>query len=294
MSEKSNIAWTSSTFNPWIGCTKVSPGCDGCYAEALDHRMQFGGATHWGAGVPRYRTKDSNWRKPLEWNKKAAASGAPWRVFCASLADVFDNEVPSEWRTDLWNLIDATPNLSWLLVTKRIANAHRMVPIHWYHREAFPPNVRILITVCNQEEADRDIPRLLAVPCKNGISYEPALGPVDWTPWLRDGVPSKEQIDCERGAHYLRHGSPRLDWIIVGGESAQAGHTARPFNHAWARSTIEQCKASGVPVFVKQLGALQIIESNGPAWARPFGSKDRAGADPAEWPESLCVMEFPK
>src|SRR5688572_4428248 len=104
MAEVTGIAWTDSTFNPWIGCTKVGPGCDHCYAEALDKRHRWGGATHWGAGVERMRTSPSNWAKPRAWNRKAVASGKPWRVFCASLADVFDNEVPHDWRADLFEL----------------------------------------------------------------------------------------------------------------------------------------------------------------------------------------------
>lgn len=312
MSETSNIAWTRSTFNPWIGCTKVGPGCDGCYAEALDHRMKFGGATHWGAGVPRYRTRESNWRKPLGWNAKQASMLAgdpntpPWRVFCASLADVFDNDVPQQWRSELFSLILSTPYLSWLLVTKRIGNVPSMAP--FWSEYGFPPNVRLLITVVSQEEADRDIPKLLALPCENGISYEPALGPIDWSPWLCDGVPTKGQIDGERGAHYLRHGAPRLDWIIVGGESAQAGHAARRFNITWARDTVAQCAEAGVPVFVKQFGSTPYWDRvNGfGRWSAPYvvgpaadGSygivlKDRAGADPAEWPEDLQVREFPR
>ena len=117
MAEISNIAWTKSTFNPWIGCTKVGPGCDGCYAEALDARFKYGGAAHWGAGVPRFRTKPGNWNKPLAWNKQAptfefAGRKGFWPVFCASLADVFDNEVPERWRRDLFELIRKTPNLS--------------------------------------------------------------------------------------------------------------------------------------------------------------------------------------
>src|SRR5881394_1441244 len=120
MAEITGISWADSTFNPWIGCTKVGPGCDHCYAQVLDSRYRWGGATHWGVGKPRMRTSVSNWKKPLAWNAKAAKSGKPWRVFCASLTDVFDNEVPEEWRADLWRLIGATPALTWLLLTKRI------------------------------------------------------------------------------------------------------------------------------------------------------------------------------
>ena len=266
MAETTGIAWTRSTFNPWIGCTEVSTeksgggGCDGCYARALDARHKWGGAAHWGSGVPRYRTKEANWAKPLKWDKLAAdekwraehgeivtpfVHGRPgfWPVFCASLGDVFDNEVLDEWRHDLFDLIEKTPNLSWLLVTKRIGNVRGMVDYHWNTR-GFPPNVRLLITVVNQEEADRDIPKLLALPCKNGVSYEPALGPVDLaefllrplTPHERATVPGdpvpKTVLDTWLK---FRTESPRIEWIIVGGESTQPGHTARPFNLEWAR-----------------------------------------------------------
>lgn len=308
MAETSGIAWTRSTFNPWIGCTKVGPGCDGCYAEALDARMKFGGAQHWGPGMPRYRTSASNWAKPLQWNRQAAKEreagtrweGAPdmppgfWPVFCASLADVFDNEVPQEWRWDLWRLIDWTPNLSWLLVTKRIGNVPAMAKEWTEH--GFPPNVRILITVCNQDEADRDIPKLLALPCKNGISYEPALGLVDWSRWLGkqcDGgsVPGPYGmggVTCPRCmGNTGRHDCPGLEWIIVGGESSQPGHPARPFNIEWARSTVQQCKSAGVACFVKQAGSNPILDG------QPLKLRDRAGGDLSEIPEDIRVREFP-
>ncbi len=306
MAETSGIAWTKSTFNSHIGCTKIGPGCDNCYAEVLDKRHKWGGATHWGAGVPRYRTSESNWRKPLTWNKQAPESEFAgrkgfWPVFCASLGDVFDNDVPQEWRNDLWKLIVQTPNLSWLLVTKRIGNVISMIPTTWL-MSGFPENIRLMITVVNQEEADRDVPKLLALPVKNGISYEPALGPVNWLPWLEPF----NDLDATMKP------TPRLQWIIVGGESSQPGHPARPFDMKWARNTVDQCQAAGVPVFVKQLGSVvrgptmtdnyndPVTESfrigympNGQR--APFGPiyKDRAGADPAEWPEDLRVREFP-
>lgn len=257
MAEITGIAWTDSTFNPWIGCTKVGPGCDHCYAEALDRRHKWGGSTHWGAGVPRKRTSEDYWWKPRVWNDKARKSGKPWRVFCASLADVFDNEVPKEWREDLWALIHDTPYLTWLLLTKRIGNASKMLPKPSVHRMPWPwENVWIGATIVNQEEADRDVPKLLATPAAvRFVSYEPALGPVDWTKF------------------------PGLDWIIVGGESTQ-GAKAREFSIRWAENTIAEARAIGAAPFVKQLGAT-------------FGLKDRAGADPAEWPSNLRVQEFP-
>lgn len=306
MAQVTKIAWARSTLNPWIGCSKVGPGCDHCYAEALDKRHKWGGATHWGASVPRYRTSEHTWKQPLKWNKQAelekggalipsnAEWSGPigyWPVFCASLADVFDNEVPSSWRFDLWNLIEATPNLSWLLVTKRIGNVYNMVPWKW--QSEFPVHVRLLITVCNQEEADRDIPKLIALPCKNGISYEPALGSVDWSPWLGDKSLKDLIATFPPGAFPLpMHLTPRrsLEWIIVGGESTQGAGKARPFDREWAYSTIRQCRAADVACFIKQLGS-NVLARGCDVYAPHF--RDRAGADPAEWPEDLRVQEFP-
>ena len=273
MAEVTGISWTDSTFNPWIGCTKVGPGCDHCYAEALDKRHRWQGETHWGAGKPRMRTSAANWQKPRAWNKTREKDGKVHRVFCASLADVFDNEVPAEWRRDLLELIAVTPALTWLLLTKRIGNAHRMLEealsemSHGLTRwDDYPwPNVWIGATVVNQGEADRDVPKLLRVKAaKRFVSYEPALGAVDWTKF------------------------PGIDWIIIGGESTQ-GAAARPFHVRLARDTIDQCRQIGAAPFVKQLGSKPMgdyIEV-----LLPF--RDRAGADPAEWPKNLRVQEFP-
>lgn len=293
MAESSAISWTRSTFNPWIGCTKIGPGCDACYAEALDEKRMsktLGGGTslapirHWGAGAPRYRTSVYNWNEPLRWQRKAALEQATgvltpkstwkgavgsWPVFCSSLADVFDNEVDEGWRRDLWSVVRDTPALSWLLVTKRIGNVRGMVPEDWLDR-GFPKNVRLLITVVNQEEADRDVPKLLKLSVANGISYEPALGPVDWH-WVHPDVSYRP-----------------LQWIIVGGESGQGGVRARPFVIGWARDTVRQCRAAGVAVFMKQLGSNPTNREGD-----THHLKDPAGGDPAEWPEDLRVQEFP-
>lgn len=276
MATFSRIAWTKSTFNPWIGCTKVSPGCDHCYAEVSTPSRTL--RVQWGAGNARHRTSEANWRLPEKWNRCApdtefAGRKGYWPVFCASLADVFDNEAPKHWRADLWALIERTPNLTWFLVTKRIGNVRRMVPADWM-REGFPSNVRVLITIVNEKEAQRDLPKLLALPCHNGVSYEPALGPVDWRPWLT------------RKHHHER----ALEWIIIGGESDQPGAKARAFHIAWARHTVDQCRAAGAPPFVKQLGSTRI-------WPQdilvPPAVQDRAGAEPAEWAPDLRVQEFP-
>lgn len=303
MAEKSEIAWTKSTLNPWIGCTKVGPGCDACYAEALDKRHKWGGATHWGAGVPRHRTSESYWRKPLAWNKQAPASEFAgikgfWPVFCASLADVFDNEVPDQWRHDLFSLIQRTPNLSWLLVTKRIGNVLKLVDENVL-REL--PNIRLMITVVNQEEADRDIPKLLALPCKNGISYEPALGPIDFGNYYLAEKCGGRYPFPTLGIEHRTKMIDLIDWIIVGGESNQGKQKARPFNVQWARSTVQQCANADVPVFVKQLGAHPYDGAQQSCDATEccvhdytrLKLSDRAGADPSEWDDELRVQEFP-
>ena len=160
MGDNTKIEWADKTFNPWIGCTKVSPACDNCYAEAMmGHRY---GRVNWGPGEDRARTGNANWSQPRAWNRKAAATGARPFVFCASLADVFDNEVDEMWRYDLWRLIEATPNLVWLLLTKRIGNVLRMTDAvlgNWLDMR----NVAIGATMANQEEYDRDRMKLLDV-----------------------------------------------------------------------------------------------------------------------------------
>lgn len=258
MAENTKIEWTDHTFNPWIGCTKVSPGCDHCYAENLmDTRM---GVASWRPGAERVRTKDANWKMPLRWNAQAdafmAQHGRRQRVFCASLADVFDNAVDPQWRADLFDLIAATPNLDWLLLTKRIGNVGNMLPVPFDFDKHYP-NVWIGATIVNQVEADRDIPKLLDVPARvRFLSMEPLLGPVDLTHIEVFGgdaeiYPLKGTTDCvdEEGAP--TDDVPALDWVIVGGES---GPGARPMHPDWARSLRDQCEAAGVPFLFKQWG----------------------------------------
>lgn len=241
MAENSNIEWTDHTFNPWIGCQKVSPGCDHCYAEARDRR--FTGGALWGPHAPRRRTSQANWRAPLRWNRAAAKAGKRARVFCASLADVFDNHasIQQEWRDDLWTLIYRTPHLDWLLLTKRPQNIARYMPPA-VENGGIWPNVWLGTTVENQTEADRRIPHLLAVPARvRFLSCEPLLGPVDLRPYL--------------GAKFLHQryglGAGALSWVICGGES---GPGARPMHPDWARSLRDQCQAAGVAFHFKQWG----------------------------------------
>ncbi|MBU9293050.1 phage Gp37/Gp68 family protein [Burkholderia multivorans] len=256
MSENSKIEWCDHTFNPWEGCQKIGPGCDHCYAEARNARFSGGTAMNWGPGAPRRRTSPSNWRKPLAWEAAHAeffaAHGRRQRVFCASLADVFDNAVPDAWRADLFDLIWSTPHLDWLLLTKRVGNAGTMVAraLELAGRNVNTPwpwsNVWLGATIVNQAEADRDIPKLLEVPARvRFLSMEPLLGPVDLTsiPW-RDG----HRVSVLQGWDSPDHG---LHWVIVGGES---GPGARPMHPEWARDLRDQCADAGVPFLFKQWG----------------------------------------
>ena len=221
MGENSAISWTDHTFNPWLGCTKVGPGCDHCYAETLMDTRH--GRVHWGLGQQRSRTK--TWGEPRRWNRKAAKTGYRPRVFCASLADVFDNEVEPSWRDDLWQLIRETPLLHWMLLTKRIGNVPKMVPADWPFA-----HVGIMATIVNQEEWDRDFHKLMAVSAPwHGVSAEPLLGMIDM-------------------------GNAKLDWLITGGES---GPNFRPLDMNAVRFLRDQCDRNGIAFHHKQNGGIR-------------------------------------
>ncbi len=229
--ENSKIEWTAHTFNPWIGCTKVSPGCLHCYAETLmDIRY---GRVKWGKGHPRSRTAVANWRKPKQWNKAAEGAAERPRVFCASLADWLDKEVPIEWLADLLRLIHDTPNLDWLLLTKRPENFRERIQrviAEWQEQEPSsdhagwlndwvvgrvpPENVWVGTSAEDQTRWDLRMPQLMDIPAKvRFVSAEPLLGPIDMKTW-------------------------KPDWLIVGGES---GPGARPMEREWVESLCDQC-----------------------------------------------------
>lgn len=293
--KNTKIDWAHHTFNPWIGCTKVGPGCDNCYAEAdFDKRRHV---VQWGPGQPRKRTAPSTWAQPLQWDKMAEAEGIPQRVFCASLGDWADNEVPSEWRVDLGALIKRTRNLIWLLLTKRIGNAKFMLAEMF--PDGVPDNVWIGATITSQSEADRDIPKLLAVPAaKRFLSMEPLLGPVDLTPAYlpcpssADGIPMDPATgdhECCRRCSYTGIGEEfGIDWVIVGGES---GPNARPMHPDWARSLLNQCQAASVPFLFKQWGEWS------PGYARhgnDLSCDNIVDAKQHEWPEGHCAFRVGK
>lgn len=228
MSANSKIEWTDHTWNPWMGCTAVSPACDHCYAEDMMDRRY--GRVRWGAGEDRARTSSANWREPLKWNRMAKEAGRIDRVFCLSLGDIWDNEVDPLWRAQAFEVMEQTPNLIWLLLSKRIGNAVKMCDPRGGNR-FLPPNAALGATMVNQDEWDRDCLKLLEAGRALGAlftfaSIEPMLGPIQ----MREEIP---------------------DWIIVGGES---GSNARPMHPDWVRAIRDQCAGAGVPFFFKQWG----------------------------------------
>ena len=314
MADKTGISWTDATWNPIRGCSKVSAGCKNCYAEKVAARFSGPGQPYEGT------TRDGKWNgnirivpemlsQPLKWKR-------PRRVFVNSMSDLFHKGVPFEYIAAVFGVMTASARHTFQVLTKRPERAVEF--FKWAERLWCPgwndeksaviavcrdadvyvghmvgvlgrgcpwplPNVHLGVSIEDQSTADERIPPLLQCPTAvRFVSYEPALGPVDFygPGWFVDGPEG-----------------PGLNWIIVGGES---GPSARPFDVAWARSTIAQCRAAGVACFVKQVGA-HPWDGPGSLWgADPtmrsgvIRTADRAGADPAEWPEDLRVQEFPK
>ena len=230
MGENSGISWCDNTFNPWIGCRKIAPACDHCYAARDNDRFHW--VPEWGDA--RKRTSAANWEKPLAWNRKAQQTGYRPKVFVASLADVFDNEVPDEYRIDLWQLMEETPFLRWMPLTKRIGNVNKMVPLKWMAGQ-WPQHVGIMATMSHQEEWDRDYHKLMAVPAPwRGVSVEPMLGSIDIGPLA------------------TKYG--KCDWVITGGES---GEERRELDMDAVRWMMIQCDILEISYHHKQNGGLK-------------------------------------
>lgn len=290
MGKETKISWTDHTFSPWIGCSKVAPECEHCYAVRYAHR--FG--VEWGPHGTRRRTSPSNWREPLKWDAAAKRDGVRRRVFCASLADVFEDRpelIP--WREKLFWLIELCDGLDWLLLTKRPENMVRMAPEAW--ADGWPRNVWAGTTAGTQRTADRAIPLLLDVPAAVWfVSCEPLIEAVDLSQWvfnreeaIEAAMFGRSALSREQADAVIEH---PISWVIAGGES---GPHARPCNVEWIRSIVRQCKAAAVPVFVKQLGRFSYADKGGrdfPTLVNDSGS----GSDPAEWPTDLQVREFPR
>lgn len=263
MAEKTAIEWCDATFNPWWGCTKVSPACDHCYAERDAHRYAPGRVL-WGAHSERRTFGDAHWEAPRRWARTMPAKlGRRPRVFCASMADVFDKQGPAGERERLFELIRVTPELDWLLLTKRPQNIVRMVrsegSIAGNGTRYLPDNAWLGTTVEDQERANINVPALLRCRAELGarvlfLSIEPMLGPVDLTS-IRIPLAGASYSTCNVliSKSSLDRGAPRssIDWVICGGES---GPHARPMHPDWPRSLRDQCAAAGVPFLMKQWG----------------------------------------
>jgi protein gp37 len=239
MAARSKIEWTDSTFNPWVGCTKIArakdapSACDFCYAEKWAKRS---GQVVWGDN-PRRRTTEAYWRNPIAWNEHAkvfqAEHGRRQRVFCASLADVFDNQVNPAWRRDLFRLIQTCDQLDWQLLTKRPQNIRKMLPPDWNDGYL---NVWLGTTAEDGRAYTQRVPHLLRIPATiHFVSYEPALGPL--------------------GQIVIDGRFP--DWLIIGGESGVRADLVRYTNPQWARDAIAECERLGVAPFLKQWGTYQ-------------------------------------
>ena len=261
------INWCDNTFNGWEGCTRVSPGCDHCYAEARDARHLTEPFSHWGKGASRRVMSDLKWREPLKWDRDAAESGTRPRVFCASLADWADSEAPSGQRERLWALIRKTPNLDWLLLTKRAGNIRRMLPPDW---GVGYPNVWLGVTVENRKHGLPRLDVLRSIPAAvRFASIEPLLedlGVVDFS-----------------GIH----------WAIIGGET---GSGARSIDTVWVEAIIEQCRAQNVAPWVKQLGKVPSDSGAELVVLDEDGRQSGNAEDWNLWPEHLAhlkVRELP-
>jgi protein gp37 len=257
MGAETGIKWTDSTFKPWWGCLKVSPGCDNCYAETFDKRVHGADKAHWGKGAPRREFGEKHWNEPLRWNAAAQKAGKPSMVFCASMADWCDAEAPAGAVERLHAFWRATPWLRWQMLTKRPARIRMNLPSDW--GDGYP-HVWLGVTVEDRTHGWPRVDVLRSIPAKvRFLSCEPLLEDVS-------GVNLS-------GIH----------WAICGGES---GHHARPFTTDWARNLLAACRASGARYFFKQLGD-KPTGGGAPTKVAPMGK------DPEQWPTELRVHEFP-
>lgn len=290
MGKDSAISWTHHTFNPWWGCVEVSPACDNCYAREL--AVNRWGFEVWGKDAPRRFFTQKHWNEPIKWDKAAEQAGERHRVFCASMADVFENRRDLDvWREKLYALIENTPNLDWMLLTKREKAIRKLLPKAWIQSPR--ANVWLGVTAENQRRANERIPVLLDIPAVvHWISAEPLLGAIDFSPWIKgyEHDVTHDRLDAPDGAIVggeervgnVWHRRKGIDWVIVGGES---GDSPRRMDPAWANDIREQCERGNVAYHFKQKGRLLAAE---------LGCKDREGKDLSEWPAEFQIQEFPK
>lgn len=348
MSGSSSIEWTDSSWSPVVGCTRVSAGCDHCYAVRQTRRLEAMGEEKYAGlvnpgkghfnGVARLHAPSLDW--PLRWrgSKVAKAEGRPSRIFVNPMSDLFHEALSNEAIAAVFGVMAACQQHTFQVLTKRpermrewfewVNRAGNGLVSAWYVTDAYKAaipsgsviapaigralagaqrrliwplsNVWLGVSVEDQATADERIPHLLATPAAvRFVSYEPALGPVDFRN-VNDAKRVSFKLSGGVEDNFLEidalQSSPGLDWIIVGGES---GPGARRFDLDWARSTVAQCKAAVIACFVKQLGAQPFVSDSARDWSvgAPDGTfkiRDRKGGDWSEWPEDLRVREFPK
>jgi protein gp37 len=262
--KKATNGWTDYTFNPWIGCTEAGPGCLNCYARTLD-KFRHWTPEGWGKGKPRRITSDAKWREPIKWNHDADLEGKRKRVLCASLADVFDAEAPEGARDRLWDLIRRTPNLAWMLLTKRPENIKKYLPADWGTGYA---NVWLGVTCEDRKHGYTRLDVLRTVPARKlFVCCDPLLEDVS-------------DIDLSG-----------IDWVMAGGES---GRSARKFELSWVRRLRGACSAAGVKFFIKQLGS-KPIDDGSPfrILQMPGGKRDRDGKHIKNFPRDLRIRQTP-
>lgn len=249
------IEWTEKSWNPVTGCTKVSPGCKNCYAEAIANRL-------WGGRkFTDVRCHEDRLDTPFHWKK-------PRRVFVNSMSDLFHPDVPFDFIDKVQSAMQANDRHTFQILTKRPERLELWIE---YRRSwtdyGFNRHIWIGVSVESPKYLDRtDILRRVPAAIRF-ISFEPLLESVG-------------EIDLT-GIH----------WVIIGGES---GLKARPFNIEWAREIIRQCKAAKVPVFMKQVGASPVAFTLQTGYVEPMKLKSRKGGDPNEWPVDLRIREYPK
>jgi len=268
MGKTSEIEWTDATWNPWMGCRKVSLGCKLCYAERdmTRYGRDFSLVT---------RAKPATFRAPLKWKD-------PLRIFTCSWSDFFIEQA-DPWRAEAWEIIRQTPQHTYMILSKRLERLTRacLEALRW---EPWP-NVWLGVSAENQEQGDKRIPQLLQIPAAvRFVSYEPGLGPVDFGKWLVASGQGQEK----KASHLPLVTHHCLNLLIIGGESARPRSKARPFHLEWAFDALAQCRAAGVACFIKQLG------SNPYYHGQPLRLRHWKGGDMTEWPEELRVREFPK
>jgi len=223
VADQTNISWCDHTFNAWWGCTQIAPGCDNCYAKALDVRFK---GDYWNPKQEPRVTSYSNWIKPLRWDAKAKKEGRRYRVFCGSMMDWCDKDAPPDALDRLWSTIKVTPNLDWLLLTKRASRIRMSLPDDWgwngYN------NVWLGVSVEDKKHGYPRIDELGDISSRvSFLSVEPMLC---------------DMSDIDLGG---------IDWVIIGGES---GPGARPMNPDWAYDLMNTCRYKGIPVWFKQWG----------------------------------------